>query len=322
MKQVLAALVAIALIGGAWFVRTEFIEGEGDPGTADGPADQPDGDDDVAGEVVCDARLGDACPAGATAMDADAIVGAFRSTDGRPDVLIAPDLVVEMVRGSLTGTDPFGEPAPLATSLLTLVTFTGGQRAAAQDTCGAQPTWGCVADGIGVDAADFNLGLHDPSSDSDGIAAFGALTAGFLSDRDLPVNNNGLSATNDFLTWLGGVQDVARTGRAPVEEIVLRNGAQTNAAVVTEAEALPVVDSPGAAGRLTVRYPTPLVAITVVAVGVDGADVGGAADAVADALTAAGWRPADGSPPDGAPALPDDRGLPSGGFLVSLQSRW
>ncbi len=323
MKQVLAALVAIALIGGAWFVRTEVIEGgdgvAGQPGSAD---DGDTGGGGGTGTVLCDAVLGDACPAGAEVDDVAGILARLGGTEDRPDVLIAPDAVTEMVAQAQGAPVAFGEPEPLATTLMALVTFTDGTRTAAADPCGADPTWACVADAVGVGGGALELGLHDPAGTTDGVVAFGVLTAGFLTERGLPVSNAGLSATSEYLTWFGGLQDAARTGPAPVTDIVRFNGAMTNAAVVTEAEALAVTRSAAAADRLEVRHPTPLAALTVVAVGVDGADVGDAADGVAEALAADGWRPADGSPPADAPALPDDPGLPSGGFLVSLQSRW
>lgn len=317
MKQVLAVIAAIALIGGAYYLRTEVIAPAPEVGTDTSAPPPADGRD-----VVCDERLGDACPAGARTLELDEVLDAFATPASTPDVLIAPSLVLDMVLESQRSRASFGDREVLATTTMTLVTFAEVQRAAAQDPCGSSPSWGCIAESIGVELDQLQVGLHDPLSDSDGILALAALTGGLLADSDLPFNTNGL-ATTDFLSWINGVQQVADTGPAPVEAIIRFNGAMSNSAVVTEAEATRIIASAGNADRLVLRHPQPLAVVSVVVAGVDGAAVGDAADGVGDALRADGWRGPDGrAVADGAPDLPDDDGLPSGGVLVALQQRW
>lgn len=313
MKQVLAVIAAIALIGGAYYARTEIIAPSGDTPTAsEGPAEAP------AGTVACDAVLGNACPAGSDRLDAAALLDAFAGTAAPYEVVIAPSVTLDMITGSARSQVDFDADAEvLATTVMVVVTATPQVRATVDDPCGADPTWTCVA-GLVADGT-LRTGLADPKTTSDGIVGLTSLAAGFLDGAGERFSLTGFGSAA-FLGWTNEArQNLSETG---VASILQFNGARNNAAVVTEAEALDVISRAAAADRLSLRYPAPHTVVRVVATGVNGAGVGRAAGGVGDALVEAGWRGPDGTAPDGAPALPADDGLPDGGAMYALRERW
>lgn len=308
MKQVLAVLAAVVLIGGAYYVRTEFIESDEDPASQQEADQGPSGDS----SVVCDALLERVCPSGAVVRDGAALVEDFAAPDVAHDVVVAPLTMVEMVQGSGRSRVTFDQPQVLGASPIVLVAPIGR----ADDVEGCD--WACLQQLVADE--DIRPGWSDPSVTSDGIAALAALAGGFFETNDLPFNRNSFSGA--FLGWIDAVQQAARTSASPVDDIVRFNSAMNDTALVTEADAADALGRAGA-DRLVLSYPEPLAVLTAVVVGVEGTDPGEVADQVGEALRAEGWRDPGGDPlAEDAPALPDDDGLPDGGVLVALRDFW
>ena len=160
MKQVLAVLAAVALIGGAWFVRTEFIAPTDDTGgttQVDDVAEEP-----ATGlDVVCDELLGDACPAGSTRRDSADLVEAFSIPEVPHDVLVAPAIVVQMIEESGRSSATLSEERPtVATTPIVLVVAAG--RDAEVTACGT--TWTCAS--TLVTAGDLRPAFADPADET------------------------------------------------------------------------------------------------------------------------------------------------------------
>ncbi|AXV08726.1 hypothetical protein DVS28_a4058 [Euzebya pacifica] len=317
MKQVLAVLAAVALIGGAWFVRTEFIAPTDDTGGAtqvDDVAEEP-----ATGlDVVCDELLGDACPAGSVRRDSADLVEAFSIPEVPHDVLVAPAIVVQMIEESGRSSATLSEERPtVATTPIVLVVAAG--RDADVTACGT--TWTCAS--TLVTAGDLRPAFADPSTDTAGITGLAALAGGYFNDAGAPFNLTGFS-TGGFIGWLDAVQRESTISPSGVENIIRFAGSQNDSAVVTEAEALDVT-ARAAQNVPVILYPEPIGSLSVVAVAVGDTDHGDAADVgeqVGAQLRDAGWRGPDGASSEGGPALGGDDGLPSGGVLIALRQRW
>lgn len=322
MKQVLAAIVAVALVGGAWWVRTEVIApAEDSPVVVDGGQG---GDSPAAqGPVLCDEVLGEACPAGATVLDSVGIVDALADRASDAAVVLAPSLVVEMVEQSGRSAVTLDSDRVVVATTPLVVAVAAGR---ADDVC---PTWTCVQQRVATGG--LRPGLADPSSDTVGVAALAALAGGWFSDTGGQFNLNGFS-TGEFIAWLAAVRGEAIVSSSPVQDIIRFTGSRNDSAVVTEADAIQVLQRAASAPPV-LTHPEPLAVLTVVAVGIDGnSDLAGdVAVAARQPLLDAGWRGPDGATPDSehtpdAPALPADPvaddGLPSGGVTIALQQRW
>lgn len=317
MKQALAFVVAVALVGGAWFVRTEFIAPTDDPGgtdPAEDVAEQP-----VTGlAVACDAVLGTACPAGSARLGSQALVDAFSTPDVAHDVLVAPTVVVEMIEESGRSTATLADDRRVvATSPIVLVVASGRET----DVMDCGPTWTCASSL--VTTGDLRPAFADPSTDTEGIAGVAALAGGYFAEAGAPFNLTGFS-TGGFIGWLDAVQRESTVSPSGVENIIRFAGSQNDSAVVTEAEALDVTGR-AAQNVPVILYPEPVASLAVVAVAVGDADPDDARDVgeqVGAQLRDAGWRGPDGASADGGPAVGEDDGLPSGGVLVALRQRW
>ena len=317
MKQVLAVLAAVALIGGAWFVRTEFIAPTDDAGGStqvDDVAEQP-----VTGlDVVCDELLGNACPSGSVRRDSADLVEAFSIPEVPHDVLVAPAIVVQMIEESGRSSATLSEERPtVATTPIVLVVAAG--RDAEVTACGT--TWTCAS--TLVTAGDLRPAFADPADETAGITGLAALAGGYFSEAGDSFSRGGFD-TGGFVGWLDAVQRESTQTSSAVGNLVLFGGAQNDSAIVTEAEALDAT-ARAAQNVPVILYPEPIASLSVVAVAVGDTDPGDAADVgeqVGAQLRDAGWRGPDGASSEGGPALGDDDGLPSGGVLIALRQRW
>lgn len=245
--------------------------------------------------------------------------------------------------------DPAAGPVvePSTTEVLArspLVLAAWEDRAVALDAaCGRPLDWPCLgeqagrswADDLGQDGAS---GTVRPAHQAPGVGATGLLVlgqavAGYSGTADL-----GAQALDQpaFAGWFADLQDAVPSGvpgtGSLTTAMLTRGRAAFDVAGVTEAEAVGLLGRAGGGRELPVlRYPEPLATadtLLVAYAGSGGADrleqeLGGP---LRERLAAAGWR-VDGGAPDGAPGdapttLPEDDGLPGGGFLVALRNRY
>ncbi len=319
MRSALAALVAVALVTGAVYLRTTVIAPEG-PGDAtdDGSVVVVQPDEDVT--VLCDSLLGDACPAGSTMVDLAGLLSALQGEE-RPDVLVAPSAVVDLVEQSRTSRAALGADRIAVATTALVATVAVSRDEVVGQACPTAVTWSCLADLLREGS--LAPGVTDPVGTTEGIAAFAALTGGFLGSDSY--SSNALGGA-DFFGWLDAVQSGIRTASDPLNDLILFGGARNDAAVLVEARALDVLGR-AATNVPDLFWPTPLASLSVVAVGIDGTDQGvvdEVGQAVGRALQDAGWRGPDGAAPSPeAPVLdPAADGLPNGGVLFALRDRW
>lgn len=314
IKSVLAAVVAIALVVGAVYVRSTFIEGSGPGGEPPGEPDVPVDTDLV---VACDEILGPSCPTGSSRMDLDELLVAFESASPDFDVLVAPSVVVEFIEQSQRSDTTFvGARTVVAVTPLVMAVATARDEVVAEG-CSEQVSWDCAADlitGRLVEPA-----LADPQRDSAALLGYAALTGGFVDSTQYSRNDLGGST---FIGWLDAVESQVGLASAPVQQLIQFGGARNDAAVTTEAVGLETVRR-AAQNVPDLFWPTPLASLQVVAVGVGDTDEAAVQDlgnAVGQALQGEGWRGPDGQPVSEGPAadLADD-GLPSGGTLFALR---
>ena len=325
IKSVLAAVLAVGLIVGALYLRSNVIdagEGEDPRPQASGDPVSPDEVDDA--RTACDASLGASCPAGSDRLDVGGLLSAFGSTPVAYDVLVAPSVIVELIEQSQTSRAAFSEDRdPVAVSPVVLATAIALDEQVA-DACGDAVTWTCAAR-LTADGT-LRPAMRNVASDSTGVISAAALTGGVLENASFTANALG---GGTYLDWLGALDDQVSTASQPISTVIQFNAAQANGGIELEATGLRTVTS-SQRQVVNLSYPTPIALVGVVAVSIDGADPDLAAeigDAVGDALIVAGWRSPDGTPPpDGGAVTPPpvdpasgDDGLPNGGTLFSLR---
>lgn len=327
MKSALALIVAMVLIGGAVYVRTNFLGSAPAEGTPTEGASTPTtgGQDDGQLRVVCDDLLGDACPDGSDRLDLSQMLDAF-AQPVEYDALVAPSSVVELIEQSQQSRARFGETREVLaiTPLVAAVITALDERIA--DACEPEVTWMCLS-GL-IQEEELTPVTVDSRQTTQGLMAIGALTGGFFQNPSY--SSNSFLATG-FLDWLDSVERQFSTNTDPAAQII-RVAAANNTAVGTEQAVLATVGRSNQ-GRPDVYWPTPLASLQVVAVAVNGGDQGQVDEVgadVAEALVANGWRGPDGQAVQGTPlpgdiqpppVAPGEDGLPSGGTLFSLRDR-
>ena len=312
MRRVLAILVAVALIGGAYAYRTR---GDGDGGirrngrTTDGPL-----------TLVCTTELAEVCQAIADANDRVEIrVEPAWATFDRQNDVAAVDFDVWLAAGpwpqmlnqrlERTQQEPiFGETVDIASAPLVTAVYLDDL---ARLPCAADVTWRC----LGAAAVDGTLRLGSPNPDTDaaGIAVVAAATGGALDDSEYARNDLG-GAEEAFVTAFG--RQLA-TNASTALQTMLATPALLDARADASPLVTPVVAAAASRDRVRVVTPKPTATLVVTAGAVDGGrgedllEILGSSDATS-ALEAAGWQV--GSPPDS-----ENDGLPSPGVLEALR---
>lgn len=309
MARLLAAVIAIALIGAAVMYRTR---GEGGDGVG-----RRDGEPLT---LVCTTELGEVCR---SLEESDerirlTVEPAWRTVERlleevpeAPEAWLAagpwPQLVdEERKRRNLNPL--FDSTDALAASPLVAVIET---QKLAQLPCATSPTWSCLA-GASVgnqQAPRLRLGMPTPATEAAGTLVVAAAVGSAVGEAEY--------ARNDFeglppeALATGTTEAVAATARSGGNSAKLffgsSGGAFLDAWAATEAELAPILAVSVRRDALTVVEPTPN-AIVTATLGQSGDRLD--ANNVTDALRDAGW---DSPPPD-----PGEDGLPSPGVLVAL----
>ncbi|HMJ76955.1 MAG TPA: hypothetical protein VK507_13340 [Iamia sp.] len=321
LARLLAAVVAIALVAGAFALRGGLSDDEDD--TTSGPsAEEPsDGDDTAAGDyrVLCDEDLGEAACDAVAALPGVAVVEVLswgemqsRYTEERPpfDAWLTLDpmpAVFDFARDDLGAGALAAESRSVASSALTLLTFADRRL----DCPGAE--WGCVADAaelqkVGVPSIGSSAGLLAAGGALRRLAGDGALARGLDPALDEGDTDGRL---NDLVDSAPGALDDQQ------ETIVTQVGRYAGI-VTTSGYADGRIDrSPTRGLTAAPLAPGVIIGVALAGLGDRGDDAvralgdGITDQTVLDALAEAGW--------EGGPD--PSTGLPQADIIYALQER-
>ncbi len=297
-KRVGAAVLALALIVGAWFVRDRVIEGN-DSGTPGRPAQ--------ARQLYCVTELRDACKAAVAASksdvelvvaDADATLAELSRPDAGAVLWVTLDPFPDMITASRPQAEPLAITSQaLAESPLALVVE--ADRAADVATGCPTLTWQCVG---GLKALSPTFAPSRTAIGAVSIATaldqFGG-PGGSLDDLDL-------------LTWARSLQRSSQgslSGGTAIATIQTRPS--FSIAIGAQAELTKANES-----RFEVIYPVPMTSLDVVLASIGGASApSGLTSSLTVALQAAGWSPA-------TPAAAGEAGPPPAPFVLAALEYW
>lgn len=346
MKRVLALVVALVLIGGAFGVRA-VLDGDGTSSADDGPPDRPLSLL-CAGELgVCDAIANSDLGIDVTVAPAGVSTDELSSSDPRTlgyDGWLTFGREAEIVRdtrerGGLPPT--VGRPSdPIGRSPLILAVWKDRAAVLDADCAGKQLDWKCVGDvagapwaSIGGDAAwgTVKPGHANPNVDGIGLHVIGQAATQFFGRTDLSRDDYDDDA---FLDWFGRLERSIRFDPgSPFERMLVGGPAIYDVVGTTEAEAGPLlaVASADRQAQLRLLYPEPLASADAVYVPITGTEGGDdlgevlTGDDGRAALARAGWR-VDGEPRAkgvrSTPVLPARANLPTAGSLEALLETW
>ena len=305
MRRLLAIVVAVGLIGGAYAYRTR----------GDGPADEQGLQRQT---LICATELADVCSdlgdtiSGLTIRVEPAWVTFDRLLDpgrGEVDLWLTAGPWPQMLNERLERTQQrplFEDPFAVASAPLSVVIYNDDL---GRLPCPSQPTWDCI--GTAAAAGDIRLGAPDPDREGAGMLVIAAATGAHVGDPEF--------ASND----LTGEHEarVTALGRRVDEHAATDLATMLSAPALLDAYAdvLPpsnaIVSTAAARDRVTIAVPTPVATAVVFFAGV-GDEGNRAADVfqglVANALEEFGWN---AQPPPDA----EGDGLPSPGVLEALR---
>jgi hypothetical protein len=346
-KRVLAVVVALALIGGAFGIRALLDGNGGGGGGSDGPPDR-------ALRLLCASELG-ACDAlagsdlGIDVTIAPAGVSADELSRSNPgdlpyDGWLTLGREAEIVRDARERTGLpriVGSPSPpIGRSPLVLAIWKDRADVLAARCGGKQLDWKCIGDvagapwsSIGGSAAwgTVKPGHADPATDGIGLLVIGQAATQYFGRTDLSRDDY---ADDGFLDWFGRLERSIRFDPGSAFGRMLVGGPAIYDVVgTTEAEAGPLLAAASADRRAQLRllYPAPVASADVVYAPITG---GSGGDDLRDLLTGddgraalarAGWR-VDGEPRAkgvrSTPVLPARPNLPTAGSLEALLETW
>lgn len=327
----LALVASVALVVGASFVRTNWLEG--DRGSGGGGA----GGSRL--RVVCAAELGAVCERFARAAGDDVTITvepALATTDrlageDRPEDVDAwitldpmPGLVDE--RRRVAGREPLLATDAVAATTLQWAVSTRVNSVLTK-RCGGRITWACLAEnagapwsGIGGDETwgQVRVGHDDPGRDARGVLVIGQFAAHLLGPR-VPVDQLSRDDFDDpaFRTAFGRLERAVpsdffagTTDQSAFEYVVGTNFAGADVVATTRAEA-----TSAPSDGYTLVTPEPTGRAGVVVAGIDGGGddlLEGFGDRLRQALEASGW----------SAGSTGTTGLPSAGVLDALVGVW
>lgn len=344
MRRLVALVAAIAMVGGAVFVRGR-LDDRAEAGNA-------------LVRVTCASELEELCnaaaardgpnasvtvePAGETA---DRLARAQSARDAGLDAWVVPapwPQIVEEARKRNALRPLLESSAVAARSPVVLVSW-NDRRAVLERHCKQPVGWRCLGDaapaGSWRDLGGQELwGLYkpfvpDPSREASGLIALGAATFAFHGRPDLAAID---LDEDSYLAWVGALARSMRSaiplsGAAAVQEMLTKGPAAFDVVAVLEADAATSVVLSARSSELGLIYPSPMVtADAVVATRLDSASGERVrkfvvSDRGKKALAADGWR-VEGQAPatgvGGGPPLPRESGLPSAGLLAAIRIKW
>ncbi|UDY35734.1 hypothetical protein [Dermatobacter hominis] len=333
MKRFLAVLAAVAMVGGAWWIRQHVIDGDDGGGV---------------GERVrlrCGTELRAVCQ---RLADEDGSITISVEDEGTTaDQLAAPGatanfdawlaagpwaaIVADDRRQADVDDDVLGPPTKvLARSPVTLVGPADRMQALGAH-CGGTVTWACIGDASGQPWAaiggqptwgPFRSGLAPPDTGAGLVALSQAVSShvGTAAWDRLDLEESS--------PWLGQLVGAAVVDRDPLSVLLTRPGTMSVVGPL-EQQSGPELAAAAVRDRYALLYPEPMVTADVTLTAPAGRDAADALDRIgpdrlAEALAAEGWRVPGQQTADGVdgPALPDGPGLPSAGALQALRDEW
>jgi hypothetical protein len=333
MKRVLAVLAAVAMIGGAWWIRQAVIDGDDGGGTGDRVRLRCGSDL----RAVCDRMAAEDASIVISVEDeattADQLSGPSGEVNFDAWLAAGPWSAIVADDRAQAGLDDdvLGTPSEvLGRSPVTLV-GPADRMAALAEHCGGAVTWACIGDVSGQQWVSIG-----------GQGAWGTVRSGLappdtgagLVALSQSVSSHVGSPTWDRLDleesspWLGQLVGAAVIDRDPLSVLLTRPGTMS---VVGPLEQQSGPELAGAADRdrFALLYPEPMVTADVTLTAPAGQDLDEVLDRIGSdrlsaALSAEGWRvpgrpPADGI---GGPQLPAGPNLPSAGALQALRDEW
>jgi hypothetical protein len=191
LARLLAAVVAIALVAGAFALRGTLSDDDAPGAAGPGPTSNPDGDGEDY-RILCDADLGEeacAAVADATGVEVDVMTAGEVLAEGGTaaadaDLWLTLDPmpgVLDAATGVPAAEIPTGEWVPVASSALAVLTFDGSPldcREPVAWTCLVQP----VRPGVAVPTLDSSLGIIVAAAGSAGLV--GSIDFSITSFRD------------------------------------------------------------------------------------------------------------------------------------------
>jgi hypothetical protein len=304
-KRLGAIALTVAMIVGAWLIRSEVIDDDGGASGDDGPPP-------TEREIVCVSDLRDACNAVANNLDLDiriesastaldALAALEDPSDAPIWITIEPfPAMVDSLR-EIRGAPELGaEQLPVASSRIALV-IPADRAPTLLAFCGDPIQWRCVGENAGQEwtTIDGDPVWRDvkpafaPIDTALGLLSVAGAADGYFGATTIDVNDT------EFLRWAlrlaSAVPRSALTGGTPIATIEIRPSA-LDIAVGAEAE---LSDATGS--RFTTAYADPMIRADVVVSVPDGtASPSGLESALSQTLLADGWGP----PPEASNPLP------------------
>ena len=340
MRRVLAVVAAVGMVAGSLLLRDRL--------------DRRDEERSQTLRLTCGLELEQACrriveaagsgrialtvePAGTTA-DRLATVGDDPGLDG----WLAPEPwpgIVDGRRRAAAMPVLFGGSRPtLARSPLVLVVWKD-RAAALAGRCGGPPGWRCLgeaaaagpwtASGGRPEWGPLKPGHGDPGSDGVGLLVLGQAVAGWFGRSDVSAGDLDDDA---FARWFSALERaVPPSPTSPLELMLAAGPAAYDATGTTEAEAGPLLSRSARRASVDVLYPSPMATADVVLATTGTASAASSLRRLVSgedgrhALAEDGWRVPGQPRAEGvgdSPPVPPTTGLPSGGLLDALRSRW
>jgi len=357
MSRVVAVLVSVALVTGAFYLRARLDNAPAavqptSPAAATERAPGPLQGDPAEPRLVCADELAAACtalgddpevPYTVDLQAAGDTVEALASGEA-PDLWLVPApwpqvaaLLVDAAPPAEGAAQPAPAPEvsePLARSPLVLAGFVE-RLAALQPVCGGSVTWSCIGEQAGTPWTELGMpdasgslrpGHLDPTTSASGLLVLASAVTSHAGRTDL--NRQDL-ASEEFIAWFTNLEsevpDFAPSSGSQVTEMLTRGLASYDVIGTTQAEAtLRLDNAPDGPLEIQVLIPEPVTTADVVLVSFGAAGgLEGARQSLDEPLAAAladsGW--VTDLAGDATP-LPADAGFPDAGFLVALQERW
>jgi hypothetical protein len=312
-KRLLAILAALAMIAGAWFVRTNVIDKKTTVATG-GDTTQPTNAPTTNRRVLCVAELEEVCRASGSVYTVESVSTTLATLASEPN----PDLV-------WVTTSPLPEMADAARSRANQPPLPIDQRKALGSTTVvvAAPTervavlragcpdlsWKCIGEKtnrpwkeIGGQAGwqDVTFRHRDPLVSAGGLSVFGAALAGRTGRTDI---GTGDLAASDVRAWTNQLENANKQPTSdPLTSIVVGTRFDVVGALATEVTSV---------GRIATLEPTPVARVGATVMVTSGKLP---ADLVSNLLTALGKN---GWSPTVAPS-----GLPDSVGMEAVQQLW